>query len=96
MPNPISSTPNSQYQAPVDHAETQAVGPKEVSCAAPAAAVATAGVAMAQSVSALVAGAPTLIGALPGALGFVVASMGMGIAAANYANCRDEQAAKAK
>lgn len=96
MPNPISSAANPPYQAPVDQAESQEVKPKEVSCAAPAAAVVIAGVAMAESVVKLVAGAPTVIGALPGVLGFVGSSMAMGAALANHANCRDEQAAQVK
>jgi hypothetical protein len=48
------------------------------------------------SVGAMVAAGPTMIAEIPAILGFIGNAAALGAAAAVYANCKDEVAAKSK
>ena len=71
---------------------TAAVG----QCTTEAAALVVASGRMLGSVGTMIAAAPTVIAEIPAILGFIGNAAAFGAAAAVYANCKDEVAAKSK
>jgi hypothetical protein len=85
-PPPAVSTLVNNYKPP------SAVG----QCTTEAAALVAASGRMLGSVGAMVVAAPTMIAEIPVILGFIGNAAALGAAAAVYANCKDEVAAKSK
>jgi hypothetical protein len=98
QPSELESRPPPEPPAPAvsklisNYKPTATVG----QCSTEAAALVVASGRMLSSVGAMVAAAPTMIAEVPVILGFIGNAAALGAAAAVYANCKDEAAAKSK